>query len=95
MSDHALNRREFVTLLGGGLVASSLAGPLACAAEADARRPSAPFLLSTVSSGRATAYAEASKIVTLGGNTHVHGEPPKPGKVLRNKPHIIFWLNAR
>jgi hypothetical protein len=71
MSEHALNRREFVTLLGSGLVASSVGARWARAAGPAERDPLAPFLLSTAGSGRATGYAEASKIVTLGGKTHV------------------------
>ena len=71
MSTPSLNRRDFLTLLGGGAVAASLLGRRARAAGPGRPISPGPFLLSTAGSGRATAYAEASKIVTVGHNTHV------------------------
>lgn len=67
MSD-SLNRREFVALLGGGLAAAAILGPTLGAAQAGVEKT---FRLSVNGSGRATGYAEASKIVTVGGRTHV------------------------
>ena len=63
-----MNRRSFLraTLTGAGVASCTARLPAAEAAEARKR-----FLLSTDGCGRATGYAEANKIVTLGDKTHV------------------------
>lgn len=63
-----LNRREFVALTAGGAVAAALRSAATGAEPPEATRP---FLLSATGCGRATGYAEASKIVTRGERTHV------------------------
>ncbi|MBG85877.1 MAG: hypothetical protein CMO80_03125 [Verrucomicrobiales bacterium] len=57
-----MNRREFLL---------STSAALAVAPNALARRPKRPKLLSEQGCGRATGYAEANKIVTIGDLTHV------------------------
>ncbi|MSU51145.1 MAG: twin-arginine translocation signal domain-containing protein [Opitutus sp.] len=59
-----LSRREFLAAAGGAAAAVALGAP---AAPSEARS----FLLSRSGCGRATGYAEASKIITAGDRTHV------------------------
>ena len=66
MSAFSIRRREFLALAGAGLVGAALRGQ---GQTGSASR--AGFLLSTAGCGRATGYAEASKIVTVGDRTHV------------------------
>jgi len=63
-----MNRRRFLaaTLSGTGVLNRALRLPAAGAAGTGGR-----FLLSATGCGRATGYAEANKIVTLGDKTHV------------------------
>jgi hypothetical protein len=63
-----LSRREFLALSGGAALTAGLSHRLT-AGDAGKRRDG--FLLSSAGCGRATGYAEASKIVTLGDRTHV------------------------
>jgi hypothetical protein len=66
MPKPVFNRREFLALTGAGTLAA--ASHLAGAAATQSPRG---FVLSATGCGRATGYAEASKIVTLGDRTHV------------------------
>ena len=61
-----MNRRDALAVLAGGTL--SLANAELSAAPTKVR---AAALLSRSGSGRATAYAEANKIVTVGDKTHV------------------------
>src|SRR3954467_9553799 len=63
-----LNRREFLALTCGGAWVATLRSR---AATPVAEAPARAFPLSAAGSGRATGYAEASKIVTVGDRTHV------------------------
>ncbi len=64
-----MRRREFVKALAAGSVgAATLHAKAPSSTQAG---PSARFLLSSHGCGRATGYAEANKIVTVGDKTHV------------------------
>ena len=65
-----LHRRDFLALTGAGILSTALAGKLS---GADPISPPAvgPVVLSHEGSGRATGYAEAPKIITAAGRTHV------------------------
>jgi len=61
-----MNRRDFIKTVAAGAVGAASAK--AFPAQADGPTP---FMLSSDGCGRATAYAETNKIVTLGNKTHV------------------------
>ncbi len=63
-----MNRRQFIESIGGATLA---AGAQASSALRSVAAESGPFLLSEQGCGRATGYAEANKIVTVGDRTHV------------------------
>lgn len=63
-----LNRRDFIALAAGAAAASSFRSNAAVPASHALARP---FLVTSAGCGRATGYAEASKIVTVGQRTHV------------------------
>jgi hypothetical protein len=63
-----MNRRQFIATAGGGILGAGVSGSLAAiGGPATEKR----FLLSEQGCGRATGYAEANKIVTVGDRTHV------------------------
>ena len=62
-----MNRRELIAGVGAGALSAVAAGKLWSRDTAATRG----MVLSTAGCGRATGYAEASKIVTLGARTHV------------------------
>lgn len=63
-----MNRREFIATVGGGVFG---VGALDSRGGIPRRGINTNFLLSEQGCGRATGYAEANKIVTLGDRTHV------------------------
>lgn len=63
-----MKRRAFLAAVGSGFVGTTLARH---AFAAERARAACAFLLSSAGCGRATGYAEASKIVTVGDRTHV------------------------
>ena len=65
-----MNRRQFLATTGGGILGVGLLDSYAASALGETG-PGAAFLLSAQGCGRATGYAEANKIVTLGDLTHV------------------------
>lgn len=71
MSHAPLNRRDFLHLAGAGLLVTTFADKLSGAAHPPASATTGPVVISTEASGRATGYAEASKIITAAGRTHV------------------------
>ncbi len=64
-----MNRRESLAALAGGMMALTVTRPSALARDKPNNRPA--MLLSQHGSGRASAYAEANKIVTFQDRTHV------------------------
>lgn len=58
-------------VLARGIFLSIVCGSVLAQAQSTAPGPSARFLLSSEGSGRATSYGEATKIVSVGGKTHV------------------------
>ena len=64
------NRRQFLATAGGAILGAGRLGSWPASA-AGATDPGSGFLLSDQGCGRATGYAEANKIVTLGERTHV------------------------
>jgi hypothetical protein len=64
-----LPRRDFLQLASVGILAATLGHKLHAATKTD--EPSGPFVVTREASGRATGYAEASKIITAAGKTHV------------------------
>jgi hypothetical protein len=65
-----LHRRDFLALTGAGILSTALGGKLSGATPA-ASPAVGPDVLSHEGSGRATGYAEAPKIITAAGRTHV------------------------
>jgi len=63
-----MRRREFLRDLAAGAAGLGVGASVASAAQA---KPRTRFLLSKNGCGRATGYAEANKIVTVDGKTHV------------------------
>jgi len=68
MQHTTLSRRDALTAAGAAAAAGCMRA-LGVAAATDS--PQSPFLLSEQGCGRATGYAEANKIVTVGERTHV------------------------
>lgn len=71
MSLPSVNRREFIHLAGGAALAATLSRQLALAGPVTAPGGTAATVLSEQGSGRATAYWEQNKIITVGAKTHV------------------------